>query len=326
MTTHRKHRQAGRTLVELMIALTIGLVIMLAVTALFITNNASSRVSDDKTRLDEEGYLALNLIAFHIRMAGYGSLKKITPTGATEADQTLQEAKMYTNFTGNSHGVNTNAIRGCANGFSNPAASAETVNCNSGTGSNAVLVRYVVDALSSNVSSGTGLPVDCLGAEITVNPAIDDDPAYFVADNRFFVQTNPETQVPELYCLGNGGTSIGATALANPAQPVAENVEKLIINYGLSDNVDKKANSQVVARFLPAEEMLTTGESSLVNAEWNRVISARICIVVRSANNNITLRPQTYFGCDGKSVTANDRRLRGVFSTTVTIRNRTGVI
>ena len=48
----------GRSLVELMIALTISMVILIALVTLFIANKQGYRLTDDKARLDEEGRLA----------------------------------------------------------------------------------------------------------------------------------------------------------------------------------------------------------------------------------------------------------------------------
>ena len=47
----------GRSLVELMIALTISLVILMALVTLFLVNMQTYRLTDDKARLDEEGRL-----------------------------------------------------------------------------------------------------------------------------------------------------------------------------------------------------------------------------------------------------------------------------
>ncbi|MDO8336141.1 MAG: hypothetical protein Q7T74_05185, partial [Candidatus Saccharibacteria bacterium] len=66
MSAHKKIQQTqGRSLVELMIALTISMVILIALVTLFTANKQIYRVIDDKARLDEEGRLAISLIAFH---------------------------------------------------------------------------------------------------------------------------------------------------------------------------------------------------------------------------------------------------------------------
>jgi type IV pilus assembly protein PilW len=300
----------GRSLIEVMIALALGLVILIAISSLFLTNRQTYRSTDDKARINEEGYLALSLISSNVRMAGFGNL--LNPTArVTDPVTKLPSAVTITNFT-NAAGVAPIVLQGCANGFVNTGAA--TVACTAGTGADAILVRYVVSADNANVSGAA--PTDCLGAAITITPATVSTslkpaaPAYYAVENRFFVQ-NSANGIPELYCRGNGGTVPGA-ALVNPAQPLAENVELINITYGVSTTL----GSQSVERYYPANTV----------PDWNNVISARICLVVRSANDGITATPQSYRNCGDALVVAGDRRLRSVFSTTVVVRNRSSAI
>ncbi|MEF9942588.1 MAG: PilW family protein [Burkholderiaceae bacterium] len=63
--------QAGVSLVELMIAVTIGLVIVLAATLLYVGASGSLRIQDEASRLDDSGRFALESIARLLRIAGY---------------------------------------------------------------------------------------------------------------------------------------------------------------------------------------------------------------------------------------------------------------
>jgi type IV pilus assembly protein PilW len=64
-------RQAGFSLVELMIALVIGLVLMLGVTQIFIASQSASRLSEGVARAQENGRFALDFLERDIRMAGH---------------------------------------------------------------------------------------------------------------------------------------------------------------------------------------------------------------------------------------------------------------
>ncbi|MBC3874614.1 PilW family protein [Undibacterium flavidum] len=326
-------RTQGRSLIEIMIALTIGMVILIAISTLFIGNRQSFRSSDDKARLDEEGRLALNLMAFHVRMSGYGTM--LTPiekyTDERNPDSTLMNKvypATYTTYTDRRTGQSVDAIRGCAGGFADTAANVATVGCAAGTSSDAFLVRYVVD--QDIIASGGAVPTDCLGSTVSLSPAIPEEKgrpgaaAYYLIENRFYVQNNAATGNPELYCRGNGATVPGAN-LVNPGQPIAENVESLKIIYGLApDAITVKnainANNRTVTG--QSVNQLLTADLITTSDMWSRVISVRICIVVRSANDNISTTNQSYRDCNDNQVVATDRRLRGVFSTTVAIRNR----
>lgn len=326
---HFKQNTEGRSLVEVLIALTIGMALLIGITSTFLANKQIFRVTDDKSRLDEEGRLALSLMAFHVRMAGYGTLLSASESFTNETAGNIVTPATNTNFADKS-GVAMNAIRGCANGFSDTGVDVSVLTCAAGTTSDAFLVRYVVD--QRTVTANGALATDCLGANVVLSPAIPPfgknkgSAAFYLIENRFYTQINAVTGVPELYCRGNGGTPPGTNFTA-AGQPIAENVEQMKITYGLSDKPVVQAKTpveQFVTVYATASTMLpaviVAGE--MVPGDWERVISARICLVVRSANDNVVTTPQTYRDCNDNSVVATDHRLRGVFSSTVTIRNR----
>ncbi|MBY0572690.1 MAG: PilW family protein [Undibacterium sp.] len=319
-------KSSGRSIVELMIALTIGLVMMLAISALFVANKNSFRAGDDKSRLDEEGRVALNLLAFHVRMAGYGSLSNANSIKVADDPDPANPGQMLinnvtpsicTNFSSETACNTANAIRGCSGkltttGSALPSPTA-ALGCTAGV-SHSVIVRYVVDG--DNANKNAGVPADCLGAALILDATkgVGGAGAY-IAENRFFVANNA-SGVPELFCQGNGGTAAGA-ALVNPPQAIAENIEQMTIEYGLS--ADER--SSVASQFVSAAVIEATP------ASWDRVVLVRICLLARSANDNVATQAQTYTNCQNTQVLATDRRLRNVFSTTITLRSRaTGAI
>ncbi len=305
--------QNGRSIVELMVAMTIGMVILIAISSLFYANKKSFRANDDKSRLDEEGRLALNLMSYHVRMAGYGTLLSSNEKADDDSNSVVKVLPAtYTSFS-DSKGASVDAIRGCVGGFTNSSVTLGSIACSgTATSPDAFLVRYVVDANTTNTTAA-GVPTDCLGAAIlpTAIPKsaprkTGGAPSEYIVENRFYIQT--VNGVPELYCRGNGGVAPG-TAL-NAGQPIAENVEDMKLTYGVSGN-----NGQSIDRYLTAAQLAAN--------EWQRVVSVRICIVVRSATDNVATATQSYVGCDGTTVvTPTDKRLRSVFSTVVTIRSR----
>lgn len=64
-------RQAGLSLIELMISLVIGLILMLGITQIFIASHAASRLSEGVARAQENGRFALDFLERDIRMAGH---------------------------------------------------------------------------------------------------------------------------------------------------------------------------------------------------------------------------------------------------------------
>lgn len=67
----RMYRHGGFSLVELMVAITIGLVIMAAVSVLFVDTQKSYRSQNNVARIQENGRFALSYLIRDTRMAGY---------------------------------------------------------------------------------------------------------------------------------------------------------------------------------------------------------------------------------------------------------------
>ena len=63
--------QTGFSLIELMIASVIGLVILGGAVTVFSTNSASSKLSTGMARIQDNGRVALDIISYSTRMAGY---------------------------------------------------------------------------------------------------------------------------------------------------------------------------------------------------------------------------------------------------------------
>ncbi|MBI3729875.1 MAG: PilW family protein [Burkholderiales bacterium] len=306
----------GRTLIEVMIAMAIGLVISLAVTSLFVSNSQTYRIFDDKSLMEEDGRMALNILAVHVRQAGYGNL-------------------MNSGFQADSGGGSTDynpgviaaneAVRGCTGGFVSETGDPTQCN-NTSTTPDAFLIKYVAsgDNTNSVSASGVAVPTDCLGQTIASSAS-----GTYIVENRFYVASNPSTSRRELYCAGNGGVGFGVTPL-NAGQPFMENVVDMKITYGYDQQGTKSANSFFSAASLESPtvpEPMSNGAlvDQTINpweTKWGRVVSAKICLVMRSANDNLTPAPTKYTDCSGTVVTATDKRLYTTFSTVVALRAR----
>ncbi len=77
----------GFTLVELMVAMTIGLIVLAAVAKIFATSRTTYGLEENLARVQENGRFAMEFLAQDIRMAGYtgcsGKLAQGTITGGT---------------------------------------------------------------------------------------------------------------------------------------------------------------------------------------------------------------------------------------------------
>lgn len=80
-------RQRGLTLVEVMVAMTIGIILLLALGTLFANSTRVFKANDDFSRMQENGAYALNALGEDIRQAGFfGRISDVeisVPTAAT---------------------------------------------------------------------------------------------------------------------------------------------------------------------------------------------------------------------------------------------------
>lgn len=64
-------RQQGLTLVELMVALTISLILLAAISQVFLTSRQTYTIEENQARTQEAGRFAMEFLSYDIRMAGY---------------------------------------------------------------------------------------------------------------------------------------------------------------------------------------------------------------------------------------------------------------
>lgn len=206
MRVRRRARpQRGRTLIEVMIAITIGLMITAGVISIYGANRQTYRASADVQRMQAAGQLALDRLAYQLRMAGYGQINS--------SDFWL--VGNPSNFVGE-------ALRVCSGGFANPVALPvdATPACNNDPlQPDALRVAYVV---GDATTAGSGDNRDCLGVEV---PEVGGQRE---ARNRFYIAIS--NGVPTLMCAGN---SAGVGGLV--AAPLVPNVEDLQIRLRVGD-------------------------------------------------------------------------------------------
>ena len=71
---HMRAGQLGLTLVEMMVAMVLGLLILLAVSSIYLGSRQTFRLQDDNARLQETGRYALEVMGRSIRQAGFWNM------------------------------------------------------------------------------------------------------------------------------------------------------------------------------------------------------------------------------------------------------------
>ncbi|MEJ7686274.1 MAG: PilW family protein [Variovorax sp.] len=281
----------------------IGLVVLGAMIAIYLSTSASSRQSSAISLLNEDGAIALSIIGSQVRMAGF-SLPRRDPSNASATVGGVQVSVADRNFTGA-------GIRGCDNGFSNPLnASFDGLTCsNDATRPAAFAVRFEgADGKTPIDPSAALLPpaTDCRNQSVARNePGLETD--YPLVESRYELRASGGT--PELGCRGNGKTF--------EYQALTSNVEDMTVTYGVAaDGVSSDVQADVDAATIE-------GFGGSVDQRWSRVVAVKVCLLMR------TEQPQAdantpYIDCKGEPQPSDDRRLRKAYSATFTLRNRSG--
>ncbi len=246
--------QKGFTLVELMIALTIGLILLLVIGTVFSSSRQAFRVQEDNARIQENGRFALEIIGRSIKQAGHA---EIPFTGLKVA------------FTGV------------------PIAGTDGVGA-----ADTITLQY--DGVVGDQSCDGELAV-----------------AGDIIQNHF----NLDAANAELRCLGTSDLAPGVPGASPVGSALVENIEDLQVLYGIDTTGDQSANRYIVA---PA---------TLVDPLWNQVVTARVCVLVRSDKTNIVVSAGQYRDCTGNNVNVPaDGRLRRAFTSTFNLRNRVNLL
>ena len=252
--------QDGLTLVEIMISLTLGLVILLAVGSVYIGSRQTYRVQEDNARLQEAGKYALEVLGRAVRQAG--------------ADQEF-------NFTTLPSHLECGAAAPC-NAIAGTNGATDTLTVQSYAGR---------DELDDDAAPGGWVARDCTGGQAAAGTVI---------------TSTFDVTATNLRCTG----SVGGT------QALIADVEDFQVIYGIDTTGDRSADQYVV----------TPGD-------WSQVVTARVCVLIQSANNGLATTPQTYLNCEGAlgsptagapttTAGAGDLRLHRSFVATYNLRNR----
>jgi type IV pilus assembly protein PilW len=285
---------AGRTLIELIIAMAIGFIVLGAVMLTSISTSRSGSANEQLRRLQEDAALAAYVLNQALRLGGY-SEPAVYPTGG--------------NSIGNYAGP---GVVGCDGGFGDLKTGAyDTLTCVKnapGNAPDAISILYEATAENSATTAG-GVPTDCRGIGIFPNtPAPDGRPPFSLADLRFYIAQDAQTGNPALHCAGSGGAPGNATGNQFVGAALVDNVEDMQITYGVADVPPPRTPYPVG----------TIGPDGV----WPRVVSARICLLLRSEDNAFD-EPAPFTDCQGVTSTPGDRRARRLVHITTTLYNRT---
>jgi type IV pilus assembly protein PilW len=293
----RRPSQRGLTLVELMVAITINLAIVIAAVYLYLGTRESQRAIDQTSEANEVGVYALRALGRDVVNAGF------YPAVSSEGNE--NDLSAYSNITGRP-GYAT-GIYGCEG----KTFDLTTGDCSTGAGGDELVVAYFTNDAFGEAG---GQRKDCNGNDVgtaTVNTSRVGTGAATLPPTKPLLVANhyrlgaattvvvdgQSTSVRSLECRGNAAAS---TAY----QAVISNIEQFQVTYGVFSTDDR-----TVQRFYDAAAVSGLGTLPIEGKQlppWARVASVRICVLSKTygapsriADTAGTLR--TYQACDGSS-------------------------
>ncbi len=143
-------RQTGFALVELLVALVIGLVVVGAVFATFLRTGKTGRLQSALSQMDEDAQIGLRILSGDLLMAGYAQ--------AVSLDETT--SLLTRTYSGR-------PVFGCVKGFASAVANTPA-ECSSTGSSPAIEISFEADVYNTLVTNGQ--PADCLGNSLLTGP------------------------------------------------------------------------------------------------------------------------------------------------------------
>lgn len=319
-------RQSGLTLVEVMIAMLLGVFLMGGVLQVFASSRQTYRVHEATSRMQENGRMALEVLSRDIRMADFWGCASDPSNFVNNLDPA---GSGYVDFLSGGIGGTEGAagapdsliLRGGIDSDLNveppygPQASANIkVPPNNGLEQDDIV--FVADCSAGDIFQITNADPDTSG--VLVHNTGTGDPGNFNA-------SNPGCPGANAHCLSKvyGGDAVlmltqetsysigmgseGEPALFRNGLEFLDGIENLQILYG--EDTDE---SGIANYYVPADQV----------ADMARVISIRFAVVTRSYDDNLTGGLTQNYNLFGTTVAAPDNRLRQVYTTTVTVRNR----
>jgi type IV pilus assembly protein PilW len=263
----------GFTLVELLVAITIGLFILGAAGALFSSSNAAYVAQGDTAGADQAGRYALDVIGRALRQSGFVDWEHVDLGAAAD---TASPARLA--------GLDARSISKNSDGIADPLA--DTVN-----GSDVLAVRFPG---AGPAPHGDGSMLTCAGFSVASH-----DEGWSI----FYVARGTDG-AGELRCKYRAGGSWGADA-------VISGVDSFQVLYGLdtdepADGVPNRyvnataLNELDAALILAGATAAERGQDLLRRTRWKRVVSVQYALLLRGAKSDGRGRERVYdmFGQD----------------------------
>ena len=340
-------RQRGLTLVELMVALIVGLMVILAAMSVFTSSSSSSRAVDAAGQLRDDARFAADIIQRIAVQTGFEDIGFVTRTyqGTPQTyksvngdtDPTTMQAPIF-GLSGQNPGNTSKEITASGNGYTPTGASAT----HGYNGTDTLVLRYQAVNKGSSISDADDSMMLCSGHTLGKGHGHDADKRTQRAVSIFYVSDDNDESEPTLYC--RYANKEGDT-LQGPV-PLVKGVESFKVLYGV-DNIEANTaadcggnasncateHAQLIPdNYFTADELTVDDKPATAESQtnWRRVRTIRVGLVLRAApGSGQTTSSEVIYPLGEKfggkfgdyTPAAGDTRLRQNYIFTINVRN-----
>jgi len=293
-------RQTGLAVTEVLIAMALSLLVVLAAASLLHASNGDFLHNGATTRIDDNGRFALAIIGQALRQAGFAGEPGESDAAGAPPSPLAVEGRDAASVAGNSNGL----------GAALPAIN----------GSDAIAIRYAPGAIAgSGAGAGRagGAMLNCAGF-----PATPGEWAWSI-----FYVARASDGVAELRCKYKGQHGWGDDA-------VIRGVDAFQVVYGVDTDTprDNIPNLYLTANGINARDAALPAAEQATRPNWRRVTSVRIGLLLHGERGSrIGNRLSGYDLLPGADASAHldeaslppgmQHRARRLFAATVALRN-----
>jgi len=337
----RKHKQQGFSLLEIFIALVIGLVLFSGVLSVFVGLRSTVSETSSYGEMQENGRFAISVLTDDLLRQGFwGDLP--TPMGMGVLENNPPVAAGDCSVAGTNNGSFPQALGHFRTIWGATLASASVMNCinDAIVGSDLILIKRVISQPITPPVTPASLDANRYYLMSSVNsadifagngviPTIANSQVWEYQNHIYYIKNDTQGSniVPVLMQgrLTNSGTQ------AINFQPLIDGIEMMRFWYGIDSDSDADTNDYdigagpgdgVIDAFIPARNMT----QALWNNQGSRILAVKVFILVRDIlpdakyTNNNTYQLGGSTALDQFSAGGDNYR-RLLFSSTVSLQN-----
>ena len=293
MNIHNKKRIAGFSIVEMMVAIALGLLLIGITASIWVTNKKSYTLQEDLGRIQENARFALHFLEYDIRMAGYlgcDSKPDYSTIVPIESDSSSITIRYFSSLDFDVSSITRNAT-------------------------NAVITLN--EPTKQDIKEGDALGLsNCFGSEI-VTVAEDgitkdgDDKIVSIKTKEALSNDRPPMEFNKLHLSQGHKYEVSGGYLVRDGFSLVGGIEAWEFLFGEDTNGSGISN-------LEPDEYRTEANVS----DWQKIRSVRIALLVSSIDEyGLDKDTRTYSLLTTNYDPSDDRRRRRVFRTTIKTRN-----